>query len=184
MRKFTRYFGMSVILFVLVTTACGKTAAEKDGKAAPAAKVEADEAPYYAVAMTSGSLFFGHIKKQDATSIYMNDIFYLQRTPPQQDPKTKQQQGPGILLVPQSEDAYGPTDELIVNRQHVLYYQELKEDSKVIEGIQRTKQAMAQRALAPQQTAPGEQPSGLMPPPSSQGAAAPVAPAPAKKPVR
>lgn len=149
MRKISHYLFMMLLAGAVALTACGKAATEKDSTKSATAPA-GNEPPYYAVALTSGSIFFAHLKGQDDKYLYLTDIFYLQRTPaPPPDPKKKNQpQGPGIVLVPQKEDVYGPKDELVVNRMHVIYYQELVSDSKVIEGIHRTKQAMAERAQA------------------------------------
>ena len=102
--------------------------------------------PYFALTLTSGSLFFGHIIKQDNQYITLKDVYYLQRTPPPAG--SKKDEGPGLTLVKQENDPYGPKNQLIVNREHLLLYQELRDDSKVVEVI-RQQEAVAAAAGAP-----------------------------------
>ena len=104
-----------------------------------------DDKAVYAVAMTNGSLFFGSISGQDANNLYLKDIYYFKRldTPNPADPKTAR---PNLSLVAQVDDFYGPQDEISLNREHVIYYQPLDEDSRVNQLVAQIKAKRATQA--------------------------------------
>lgn len=102
--------------------------------------------PYYAVALTTGSLFFAHLKGEDAQYLYLSDVHYFQRSAP--DPSDKKGGAPNLTLVRQASDLYAPKDELKLSRNQLLYYQELREDSPVVKSIAQQAQ-QAQQAPKP-----------------------------------
>lgn len=134
----SKRIGFLVVLVGLLA-ACGARGGGEDG------------APYYALTLTNGSLFFAHLKYEDDRYLYLNDVHYFQRTPPPPAKKGEQPASPGLTLVKQSADPQGPKDELILNRDQLLFYQELRNDSRVV-------QLIRQPAQPPQAVAP-------MPPP-------------------
>lgn len=127
---------------------------------------------YYSVTLTNNNLFFAKIKGEDDQYLYLTDIHYLQRTPPQPAEGKNEQPGqPGIRLVRQVNDPMGPKDEMVLNREHLLYYQELREDSNVVQGIRKQAELAEQAAKAPVTPAPPQQN-----PPPAEKAAPPATP--------
>lgn len=130
-----KHFVIAVLLFsTAFLAACSNTCrlSKVDSKA------------IYAVAMTNGSLFFGNISGQDRNNIYMKDVYYFKRmdVPNPANPKEVK---PNLSLVAQFDDFYSPQDKIALNREHIIYYQPLQEESKVMQLIDKIK---TQRAAA------------------------------------
>lgn len=119
---------------------------------------------YQAVFLTNGQVYFGTINSIGKEDVVLNDIFYLQVVQPPlqgtpQDPSQQQaqQQQPQISLVKLGNELHGPIDEMHINRQHILFYEDLKEESQVVQAIKQYKANPQGTVPAPQQTPPVQQ---------------------------
>ena len=93
---------------------------------------------WQAVFLTNGQVYFGQVKKQNQAELVLHDIYYLQVTRPlQQAGEGEQQANPQgeLSLVKLGNELHGPTDAMVVNRDHVLFVEDLKEDSNVVTAI-------------------------------------------------
>ncbi|MDZ4221700.1 MAG: hypothetical protein U1C18_02395, partial [Patescibacteria group bacterium] len=93
---------------------------------------------WQAVFLTNGQVYFGQVKKQNQAELVLNEIYYLQVTRPlQQTAEGEQQANPQgeLSLVKLGNELHGPTDAMVVNRDHVLFVEDLKEDSNVVTAI-------------------------------------------------
>lgn len=97
---------------------------------------------YQAVFLTNGQVYFG--KLSDARSMYvtLKDIFYLQVTQPplQGSQQTAQQQQqaqvqPQLSLVKLGNELHGPVDKMKINRDQILFFEDMKSDGKVAQAI-------------------------------------------------
>ena len=103
---------------------------------------DAGSKDWKAVFLTNGQVYFGRIVKQSNSNIELKNIYYLQVTrqlqpaPSAQPDKTSQEQQQ-LSLVKLGDELHGPTDYMVINRSQVLFTEELKEDSKVVDAIKR-----------------------------------------------
>ncbi|MGB0757445.1 MAG: hypothetical protein ACPGO5_03245 [Patescibacteria group bacterium] len=98
---------------------------------------------WQAVFLTNGQVYFGQIDKMTNDEIVLTDIYYLQITQPLQrsaDGSNQQQQQNELALVKLGNELHGPTDEMHINRRHVLFTEDLKEDSKVVQAIEQSRE--------------------------------------------
>ena len=88
-----------------------------------------------AVFLTSGQSYFGHIVKQTKTEIVLHDVYYLQL---QQIPAKKGEKKPSqqLSLIKLGQETYGPENAITINRSHVIFIEQLREDSQVVKKIQ------------------------------------------------
>ena len=86
---------------------------------------------WYAVFLTNGQTYFGHVVKQNSQVLVLRDVHYLQvqQIAPTEEGQTPQSQ---FSIVNISDDIHGPESEMQISRIHILYSQKLKEDSQVI----------------------------------------------------
>lgn len=82
-----------------------------------------------AVFLTNGQVYFGDIVLQDDSKLVLKDIYYLRNTSDQNDPSKK------VSIVKLGEELHGPTDQMYINRQHILFYEKMRENSKVNSAI-------------------------------------------------
>lgn len=101
---------------------------------------------YQAVFLTNGQVYFGKLSKAESPFPVMTEIYYLQVVQPplqgQQDPNQPTQQTanqPQISLVKLGNELHGPTDEMKINREHILFYEDLREDGQVVVAIKNNK---------------------------------------------
>lgn len=136
----------------------------------PKAKpVTLDESKYYAVFLTNGQVYFGHLKNFNTANPELTDIYYLQLAqspqPPageqkegeqskteeqskEEQPKTEgqpieQKQGEqqqGLTLIKLGQELHGPEDSMILNKEHILFIEQLKEDGQVVKAIKEYKE--------------------------------------------
>lgn len=93
---------------------------------------------WQAVFLTNGQVYFGQVKKQNQAELVLNEIYYLQVTRPlQQTEEGQEQANPQgeLSLVKLGNELHGPTDAMVINRDHVLFVEDLKEDSNVAQAI-------------------------------------------------
>ena len=94
------------------------------------------EKEWQAVFLTNGQVYFGHVKKQNNNEIVVEDIYYLQVVRPLQQGDSAPAEGQGELtLVKLGNELHKPTDKMYINRQHVLFMEDLKDDSNVVQAI-------------------------------------------------
>lgn len=93
---------------------------------------------YSAVFLSNGQVYFGKIKENNSKEIILDDVFYLQSN--NQGPISDQPiQSSQFTLIKLGNELHGPTDELFINKQNVLFYEHLRSDSHVVKSIKNYK---------------------------------------------
>ncbi|MCA9330185.1 hypothetical protein KDA11_06040 [Candidatus Saccharibacteria bacterium] len=93
---------------------------------------------YQALFLTNGQVYFGKIEKADSKTVKISDIFYLQVQQTVQ-PKEDEDQKGETQLVKLGEELHGPEDEMFIDRSQVLFWENLKDNGKVVEAIKQYK---------------------------------------------
>jgi len=98
---------------------------------------------YWAVFLTNGQTYFGRLDPDDLNGNYLNlsEVYYLEKTTAQAPAagKATESTTPGYNLIHLGNELHGPTDAMVINRQSVLFIEQLKPDSKVVTTIQSAK---------------------------------------------
>lgn len=106
---------------------------------------------YQAVFLSNGQVYFGQLKGEKGDYAMLANIYYLQQVnqPVQQtapafaskDSKSKpiepltQIASPDIRLVKLGSELHGPEDIMYVSKSQILFYEDLKDDSRVVQAI-------------------------------------------------
>ncbi len=134
---------------------------EKD----PAATEQQASSGYQAVFLTNGQVYFGKLSGMTASYATLKDIYYLQvSTPPATDASSlNQQQAPQqqqqLSLVKLGEELHGPIDEMRINRDQILFYEDMKEEGRVMTAIRQFQKNPPAKATTPAQQAPANTPT-------------------------
>ncbi|MEK7614857.1 MAG: hypothetical protein AAB431_00540 [Patescibacteria group bacterium] len=88
------------------------------------------EGEYHAVFLDNGQVYFGKLKTGGGDFFQLTDVFYLQAGTGQLD------QGTNLSLTKLGNEAHGPQDKMEINKEHVLFYEAMKSESKVAQAIQ------------------------------------------------
>jgi len=96
---------------------------------------------FQAVFLTNGQVYFGKIKSQSKDSVNLTDIYYLQvqqQVQPEDKNKTAQTDQQ-LSLAKLGGELHGPEDSMYINRDQVLFWENLKDDGKVVQAIKNVK---------------------------------------------
>lgn len=96
---------------------------------------------YQAVFLTNNQVYFGKISKEASQYPILRDIYYLRVTTQLQPAETGAPVAPAINLVKLGNELHGPMDEMRINREHILFIEDLKPDSQVVAAIENFKQS-------------------------------------------
>jgi hypothetical protein len=99
-------------------------------------------------------VYFGKLKSPNSPQVILRDVFYLQLQQSPQvtaiesskeagaektDIEVKQDKGEeakrSFNLLKLGSEVHGPADEMIFNRDHVMFWENLRPDSKVVKSI-------------------------------------------------
>ena len=103
----------------------------------PATADQIDRGAYQVVFMSTGQAFYGKLTIADAETFLMADVYYL---------VTNETGQPG-RLVKRGAEVFGPREPMVILARQVLFFENLRDDSELMNGIRALK--------AGQGTAPG-----------------------------
>jgi hypothetical protein len=97
---------------------------------------------YQAVFLTNGQVYFGKVSDINGGYVKLSDIYYLQvqqSVQPTDKAKTDNS-GSQVSLAKLGSELHGPEDNMYISRQQVLFWENLKNDGKVVQAINSYKQ--------------------------------------------
>ncbi|MFH0779657.1 MAG: hypothetical protein V1928_02240 [Parcubacteria group bacterium] len=93
---------------------------------------------YQAVFLSNGQVYFGKAAHIHDDYVKLTDIYYLQLTKALQDqqpPVANSQNNQQLMLMKLGNELHGPLDKMLINRSHITFIEDLKEDSQVVKAI-------------------------------------------------
>lgn len=108
-----------------------------------------DSNKYQAVFFTNGQVYFGKLRQVNANYFKLTDVFYIQaqdaeaQTSDSENPQQTNSQSTDIRLIKLGSEVHGPDDAMIISKDQVLFFENLKKDGKVSDSI--TKYAEQQK---------------------------------------
>jgi hypothetical protein len=103
-----------------------------------------DSSKYQAVFFTNGQVYFGKLASMNSEYMKLTDVYYLQ-TQSQEDTdsdnpqQASADQNANTTLIKLGDEIHGPEDEMIISKDQILFYENLKTDGKVSESISKFK---------------------------------------------
>lgn len=105
-----------------------------------AAYIQTDK--YQALFLTNSQVYFGKLQRLNDGSYRMSDVYYIKSEAPKGDTATPEAADPAAqqasqqpTLIKLGDELHGPTDEIIVRDNQVLFWENLKADGKVSKAI-------------------------------------------------
>ncbi len=89
-----------------------------------------DSSVYQAVFLTNDQIYFGRLKNIGNDHLILSDVYYVKIN----------EDGAGQLIKLGAIEPHGPKDQMVINQNQVLFWENLKPDSPVIKTIQSMKQ--------------------------------------------
>ena len=90
---------------------------------------------YQAVFLTNGQVYFGKLASTNNQWTTLTDIYYLQVQKAVQPADQSQSADQKVSLVKLGNELHGPNDEMKINRDQILFWENLKNDGKVVQAI-------------------------------------------------
>lgn len=104
-----------------------------------------DDRKYQAVFFTNGQVYFGKLQVFNNEYLKLTDIYYLQtQTGAEGDSENPQETTSdqnNVQLIKLGDEIHGPEDEMIISKDQVLFYENLKPDGKVAQSIDKYKKS-------------------------------------------
>ena len=104
-----------------------------------------DSSKYQAVFFTNGQVYFGKLHSFNTGYLKLTDIYYLQSQQSSGDnknsanPQSASTDQNNVQLIKLGDEIHGPEDEMIISKDQVLFYENLKTDGKVTQSIKKFK---------------------------------------------
>lgn len=98
------------------------------------------ESTYSAVFLDNNQVYFGKIINRWGQYVTISDVYYF--GPPTRSAHSEQvdsEQIDDVVLVKLGSEVHGPTDEMKILRDHILYIEKLSDNSRVVEAIREHK---------------------------------------------
>ena len=92
---------------------------------------------YQAVFLSNGQVYFGRLSGTTSSYATLEDVYYLQVQKIQ--PEDPASQGK-LTLIKLGNELHAPVDMMKINKDQILFYEDLKEEGKVLQAIQRYKE--------------------------------------------
>lgn len=91
-----------------------------------------DKDSYQAVFLSNNQIYFGHLTADFSTDyLKLLDVYYIQIN--ERDQKKNQ------LVRLGDTEPHGPNNEMILNKESVIFWENLKSDSQIVQGIESIK---------------------------------------------
>lgn len=96
-----------------------------------------DSSKYQAVFFTNGQVYFGKLSNVNGSYMRLTDVFYLQTQEAEQKDSANPQQtsDQDLQLIKLGSEIHGPEDEMVISKDQVLFFENLKNDGKVTQSI-------------------------------------------------
>jgi hypothetical protein len=118
-----RQFSLLLVFTCLLVSGCNRAADVP-------ASATIDPQKYYAVLLTNGAVYFGHLQGLGSPFPVLQDVFYVQAGAI--DPNTKQ--SAGMILVQRGHELHGP-DRMILSDRSIVFVEPVGADSRVAQLI-------------------------------------------------
>lgn len=99
---------------------------------------------YQAVFLSNGQVYFGQVSNRNSTYVLLKDVYYLQVNQVLQPVAGKKEPEPQQALSLAklgTSELHKPKDEMYINRDHILFIEDLESDSQVVQAIEKYKES-------------------------------------------
>lgn len=93
---------------------------------------------YQAVFLSNNQVYFGKVGNVNDQYVDLTDIYYLQVQ--QSVQPAEKDKNPQVSLAKLGSELHGPEDRMRINRDQILFWENLKDSSKVVEAIKKSQE--------------------------------------------
>ncbi len=102
-----------------------------------------DSTKYQAVFFTNGQVYFGKLSVLNSEYMKLTNIYYLQNQSTTESDSSNPQESSNsssqVQLIKLGEEVHGPEDEMVISKDQMLFFENLKNDGQVSQKIKDSK---------------------------------------------
>lgn len=102
-----------------------------------------DGSKYQAVFFTNGQVYFGKLKSFNDQYLKLTDVYYLQTQAgagaDSENPQQTSTDQSNVQLIKLGNEIHGPEDAMVISKDQVLFYENLKDEGNVAQSIKKYK---------------------------------------------
>ena len=137
-KKLLKWFGIAVILILVVAFVfLGKDflGGLIDNNSSNKNGTEIKGGDYSAVFLSNGQVYFGKLISKNNSEFVLTDVYYLQLSGNETLSSETKLNETTFSLIKLGNELHGPMDELFIITSQVLFYENLRDDSRVVQAI-------------------------------------------------
>jgi len=100
---------------------------------------DVDKSGYQAVFLNNGQVYFGKLQSASSEYLKLSDVWYLRASETDSSSSGKIQQSSSdsanATIIKLGDEIHGPKDAMLISKNQVLFYENLKDDGKVVKAI-------------------------------------------------
>ena len=116
------FFSVAILLIALATSFVYGPSGGGESKLV-------DKSRYQAVFINGGQVYFGRITSLNSQYVQLDDIFYLRLSQQVQPPDKASSQANDPILVPLGCELHRPTSAMVINREQIIFWENLKDET-------------------------------------------------------
>lgn len=93
-----------------------------------------DDKLWQAVFLENGQVYFGKLEEYDQNYVVLREVFYLREASDLEARDTA-----NLNLIKLGGEVHGPEDEMYINKESILYFEDMKDTSRVVQSIVKSK---------------------------------------------
>jgi len=121
-----------VILFIITIFVAGVALLVDFYRDKKAKLIDPNESQYYAVFLTNDQVYFGKMLINNKFEMVLSEVYYVSVNGQSTTEQLGQTQ---FQLVKLGNEIHGPTDKMFINKDQILFYEQLRNDSTVVKTI-------------------------------------------------
>ena len=99
-----------------------------------------DSNKFQAVFLVGGQIYFGKLEEVNSQYLKLSNVFYIKpattETTPDPETQTSETSQNDMTLVKLGDEVHGPEDAMMINRDQLLFFENLRSDGRVVQLIQ------------------------------------------------
>lgn len=149
------YIGFLIAIVVLIVAMLFSLVFNQGKDSKESGYVNKDQ--YQAVFLNGGQVYFGKVTDLNSKYINLNDIYYLRVNQQVQPDQQQNTNANDISLVKLGCELHGPEDSMVINREQVIFWENLKADGQVAKAVEEFVKANPNGQQCQQQTTENNQ---------------------------
>ncbi|MFH1426693.1 MAG: hypothetical protein ABIG66_04690 [Candidatus Kerfeldbacteria bacterium] len=90
---------------------------------------------FQAVFLVNGQVYFGHLDSLSRNYFQLTDVYYLQQQEQLTDDAKNGEKETSIKVIRLGEEIHQPENTIVIRKEHVLFWENLRTDSQIIDAI-------------------------------------------------